>query len=96
MVSSGDIACLFLPFAHSPYFFSTQNIRVCAPDGDALPQLKICLGHCHVKSCVLSSREAATMISGSLPVSYLSSEVGGVNVRGVALTPKCDDTCMSL
>ena len=77
-------------------FFSTQNIRVCAPDGDALPQLNICLGHCHVKSWVLSSREAATMVAESLPVSYLSSEVGGVNVRGGALTPKCDDTCMSL
>ena len=38
------------------------------------------------KQLVCSSRDAATMVAGSLPVSYLSSEVGGNNVRGGALT----------
>ena len=38
------------------------------------------------KELVCSSRDAATMVAGSLPVSHLSSEVGGANVRGRALT----------
>lgn len=61
-----------------------------------LPQLNICLGHCQVKTWCLFSGDAATMVADRLPVSYLSSEVGRVNVREGALTAKCDDTCMSL
>ena len=38
------------------------------------------------KQLVCCSRDAATMVAGSLPVSYLSSEVGGANVRGGAFT----------
>ena len=38
------------------------------------------------KQLMWSSRDAATMVAGSLPVSYLSSEVGGANVRVGALT----------
>ena len=60
------------------------------------PKLNICLGQCQVKTWCLSSRDAATMVADRLPVSYLSSEVGSVNVREGALTPKCDDTYMSL
>ena len=37
------------------------------------------------KQLVCSSRDAATTVAGSLPVSYLSSDVGGANVRGGAL-----------
>ena len=45
--------CLCFPSAHSLYFISIQNIRVCAPDGDVLPRLNISLDHCQVKSlCV--------------------------------------------
>ena len=45
--------CLYLPSAHSLYFISTQNIRVCAPDGAALPQVNISFDQIQVKSlCV--------------------------------------------
>ena len=39
-----------------------------------------------MKSLCGSSKDAAKMVAGSLPVSYLSSDVGGANVRGGALT----------
>ena len=78
--------CLCFLSAHSLCFISTQIIRVCAPDGDALTPAQKLPGPVPVKELVCSSRDAATMVAGSLPVSYLSSEVGGANVRGGALT----------
>ena len=80
-----------------PLTFFLPRISGFVPQMEILfPQLNVCLGQWQVKTWCLPSREAATMVAESLPVSYLSSEVGGVNVRGGALTPKCDDTCMSL
>ena len=85
--------CLYFPSAHSLYFISTQNIRVCTPDGDAFPQLNISLDQFQVKS-VCSSRDAATTVAGNFPVSFLSSEVSRVNVR--ALTRRYEDSCLRL
>ena len=83
--------CLCFLSAHSLCFISTQIIRVCAPDGDALTPAQKLPGPVPVKELVCSSRSPATMVSGKLPVSYLSSEVSGVNVRGGALTHRYED-----
>ena len=80
-----------------PLTFFLPRISGFVPQMEMLfPKLNICLGQCQVKTWCLSSRDAATMVADRLPVSYLSSEVGSVNVREGALTPKCDDTYMSL
>ena len=83
--------CVYFPSVHSIYFISTQNIRDCAPDGDALTPAQQLPGPVPVKELVCSSRDPATVVSGKLPVSYLSSEVSGVNVRRGALTCRYED-----
>ena len=83
--------CLCFLSAHSLCCISTQNIRDCALDGDALTPAQQLPGPVPVKELVCSSRDPATVVSGKLPVSYLSSEVSGVNVRGGALTCRYED-----
>ena len=77
--------CLCFPSAHSLCFISTQNIRDCALDGYALTPAQQLPGSVPVKELVCSSRDSATVVAGKLAMSYLSSEVSGVNVRGGAL-----------
>ena len=66
-----------------PLTFFLPRISGFVPQMEMLfPKFNICLGQCQVKTWCLSSRDAVTGVVDSLPVSYLSSEVGGINVRG--------------
>ena len=87
--------CLSLcsSLAHCPYsffFFLPKISSLCTRWTRSSPRLTICLDHCQVKSWCLSSRDAATIIAGSLTchtclekkVGLRSGGVGGVSGHG--------------
>ena len=81
------------PSANCPYsfFFPTQNIKSLPQMEMLFPRLTICLDHCQVKSCCLSSRDAVTIIAGSLIChTHLVKKVGLKWSRG------CKDTYRKL
>ena len=85
--------CLSICFppAFSFYSFFLPRISGFEPQMEILfLWLTICLDHCQVKSWCLSSRDAATMVPGSL--THHTCEVGGVKV----LMSGCKDTFRKL
>ena len=51
--------------------FSPEKQSLCPRWTRSSPRLTICLDHCQLKSWCLSSRDAATMVAETLPVSHL-------------------------
>lgn len=68
--------CVYVSASLLPTPFTLFLPRISG--GDAVPWLQQLTGPLPGKELVCSSRDAATTVAGRLPVTFLSSEIGGL------------------